>query len=207
MVEKNRRKHRIVNLVCFLAGAAVIFSGTYCFLHKAPVMKWDPDEVQILALHHYEISGCKYASDINHDPADDHAVFLYMNIIGGSDIRIEHNNGDLSLTLLHPVLAPEFYELAAGFDSLTVPVEAGDKTLSINGKKICDLGEPETGDQIPGYIPAIHDVIFSRVEGAGWDFTEDTEHGTITVKVYPEPDRDKYICWDDDGNVLADTTK
>ena len=74
MVEKNKRKHKLINVVCFLTGAAVILAGTVYFLRNAMVVKWDSGIFDVKCVHHYQYQNCRYA--YAHDEKQDDALFI-----------------------------------------------------------------------------------------------------------------------------------
>ncbi len=202
MVKKKRKKSFVFSFLWFLAGALVIiiaalifFKATKFVVRDAMLVPWNESCIEDLSVHHAALPDPSYYNKT----ADNMYLLLYAP---PGDMTVTHNNGVLEMTFKHPLWNPDLFADGQYFDMFTVPVQEGDRELRINGRHICDIGEPETPEQLPDYIKAYNN---SRFKGRGFDFIPpDEEHTEFIIRYWPE--EGKCIEWDVDGNVLTDTT-
>ena len=110
-----------------------------------------------------------------------------------SDVKRE--NGNIEITYFRSVPDPAAYEFGFRDQIEVIPVQPGDRALIINGKKICDIGAPESADELPEYVRTYHRMCYSWTDNR-YDLTADT------FTFYPG-DGNAYIRWDRSGNVIG----
>ena len=210
MVKKKRKKSFLFSFLCFLSGAFAIIIGSFFFfkatkfvLRDAMIIPYDAGTAEVISVHHAAFPNCKL-EDYHRSRSSDDQLFIIMNAPPG-DMDVTHEDGVVELTFKHPLWNPELYAIGLQDKMLTIPVQEGDKMLRINGEPICEIGEPEIGDEIPDYVKAYH-----WAEGGSrsfaWEMRSPENVGErFTIRFTPEND-DGSITWDLDGNVIADTT-
>ena len=209
MVEKNKRKRLTIFSLCFIAGAAAVCTGLYFFLHEAFVFKWDPEVFDVHYVEYYKFSSCPYAKNdmSNHAETEDDSLFVFMRAPAVKNYDFKRKDGDLEMVYTRPAFNKTVYEFGEREDIFIVPVEPGDKTFSINGKKICDIGEPKRGDGIPEVIKAYHYFNSFAESKSSWEITEpDGENGAM-LTFYADDNNNEYITWDMHGELVKDNMK
>ncbi|MCR5121975.1 MAG: zf-HC2 domain-containing protein [Ruminococcus sp.] len=210
MVKKKRRKSFLVSFLCFLAGAFAIIIGAFCFfgatkyiLRDAMIIPYDAGVADVISVHHAAFPNCKF-KDFHRDLVADDQLFIMLYAPPG-DMEVTRENGVVELTFKHPIWNPELYAMGLNAKEFTIPVQEGDRFLSINGMTVCEIGEAKTGDDIPGYVRAFHWAEGS-MQGCSWEtHSPETPDEKFTIKFSPIDD-DGSITWDTDGNVIEDTT-
>lgn len=202
MMKKNKKKRRLVNIACFLAGAALILSGSLWFVRTRNVIPWGEDTINVLSVHHYDFS----ESSLKCDQDPENGIFIIMRCPLASDIDVTHENGILELSMKHPIWNPELYAWGQTVQAYTFPVYEGDTKLRINGRDICDIGTPESREELPDYVEAYH-YFTSSEERLSYDITDDDEdYDHKTVSLRREGESGWRITWELDGTVVEDTT-
>lgn len=211
--ESRKKKHRLLYLLFFGIGASVVLTLIlvilFCFFLTRYLIGYSPNafpEPRLIC--HYRFEDCPYGNETAHRSEEDHALFLYMPEPAGSrNMDIERNDGDVNIVYKHAVVDPEEYGEGLRYRILVVPVDDSCTTLSVNGKKVYDIGEPDT--ELPGYVEAYHELQ-SRAVGM-WDEEyigedSDRELPCDYFCYYPDGDDDgRYIKWDLDGNIVEKT--
>ena len=119
-------------------------------------------------------------------------------------------DGKQNLVYKHAIWNPRQFSMGLHYTEEMIPINADDKTFCINGKKICDIGEPDT--DLPPYVKYYHDMIYN---GGSWesghfdenlDEREARETPDDFFMYSPYLDEKKgYIKWDLEGNELENT--
>lgn len=208
--KRQRKKHRILNILCFVIGAALVLSGALYFVMTANIIPYPPDAIPNpdIRIYHYRAEG----SDVHSDEYDD-ALFIYMREpFGGYSSEITRIDGQVNLVYKHAIWNPRQFSMGLHYTEEMIPINADDKTFCINGKKICDIGEPDT--DLPPYVKYYHDMIYN---GGSWesghfdenlDEREARETPDDFFMYSPYLDEKKgYIKWDLEGNELENTLK
>ena len=208
MVKKNKKKRRLIFACSFIAGMAAVCTGLYMFLHNAFVFRYDPDSFDVHYVEHYRFEDCPYSKNVRgmHDENDDHALFLYMRAPFVKNFTLERENGNIEMVYTHPALNKDIYAAGDRDDVFIIPVHAGDKTFSINGRKICDIGEPKTGEDIPEMIKAYHYFNeFNENDGASMNIADPGSENYPSIEFITDGDPEQRISWDANGNKIEDT--
>lgn len=208
--KRRKRKRIFIYLLCFVIGALVVGVVALHIARTANIIPYSPDAFSDspMLIYHYKIENCPYIEENAHYPEDDHALFIYMKEPVGCDCDITREGGDINLAYKHAIWNPQQYDIGMRYRILIIPIDSGCTTLSINGKKIYDIGEPDK--DLPPYVLAYHEL--DSMASGMWDEKYigdvDVERPCDFFVYYPSGDEDgDYIKWDLDGNVIENTIK
>ena len=210
MVKKNKKNHAAKTLLSFLAGAAVLFVLLMILRPSNP--KWDISCFQPFRIEHYRFTDCPFSkpdSQTMHSEGDeDEGLFIFMNAPAVPTYEIKRKDGNVDMVYTHPIFGllggAEVYAKGTEDQIFIVPVQPGDRTFSINGTVIYDIGEPQTGSDLPDYVRAYH---YSRNSGgkAYFELGENDEITGIPSLIYGMTGEDRRIEWTAEGKVISDT--
>ena len=195
MVKRNKKKRRIINAVCFLAGAAVILAAALWFVRTQEIIPYEPTTIDVLSAHR-----CERDSD---------TLYMLMKYPEAAEPEIRHENGVMEIEYKHPIWNPQIYGSGEAVRMVSFNIAPDDKKLRINGSDICDIGEPEKHGEYPDYYDAYFEYMSG--EDAMFDIRYDgcdNETGRHLGKIVYSPEGDEgFIVWDMYGNEQSNTLK
>lgn len=194
MMKRNKLMLILKYCICYTLVLLAIY-GVIRFASNKPVIKLDPEDIEIVRLYHYKNDDCELPF-CPHAMGSDDSLFIYCKVPTKTDINysmretIEGGNKDIS-----------FYKRALDlskiggkkeFDQLyIVHLDDGITSVSVNGKVVWQEGDPEP--ELPPYVEAYH-----QFEYGGQDASWYTESDSFTFEC-----DGKRTVWDLDGNVIA----
>lgn len=215
--KRRKRKHLLLNIICFVIGGLIVLAAAVYFaLWNKKIIPCPPDSWsnEGLMVYHYKYDDCPYKRDRAHHSNDDHALFVYMEEPYFTDWEVVREGSNVNLQFKRPIWNPKLHELYAmgtRYRISIIPIDDSCETLSINGKWVCDIGEPNVN--VPPYVEAYHELeskatgmweeqfINEEVLEEAWDIPP-----CDFFAYYPDGnDTDRYTKWDLDGNVIENT--
>lgn len=206
--KKRKKKNRLVNVLCFLIGAVVVLAWAVHFMRTKQIVPYSPEAFtnDELRVYHYKYENCPYKGSDHIDP--DHGLFIYLEEPAGMfDSDIVVSGGDVNIEFKHPIWNPDTYGMGTNYRIWIIPVDDSCRTLSINGRKICGIGEPNV--DVPPYVEAYHR--FESLRSGMWEEGYIDENAGRDAPCdyfvyYPNGDKNGgYIKWDLDGNEIENT--
>lgn len=195
MMKRNKLMRILIYSVCCVLILLAIYR-VIRFACNKPVIKLDPEDIEIVRLYHYKNEDCELPY-CPHEPGSDNSLFIYCKVPTRTDINysVRETKGDGSKDI-------SFYKRIFDLpnnsgkkisDQLyVIPLEYGITSVSVNGKVVWQEGDPEP--ELPPYVEAYH--MF--------------EYGAQNASWYTDSDSFTFDCdgkrtvWDIDGNVIED---
>lgn len=215
--KRRKRKHRLLNILCFVIGGLIVAAAiVYFALWDKKIVPCPPDSWsnEGLMVYHYKYDDCPYKRDRAHYSNEDHALFVYMEEPYFTDWEVVREGSNVNLQFKRPIWNPklrEQYAMGTRYRISIIPIDDSCETLSINGKWVCDIGEPNVN--LPPYVEAYHELE-SKATGMWEELFIDEE---VLEEAWNKPpcdffayypdgnDTDRYIKWDTDGNEVENT--
>lgn len=204
MMKRNKLMLILKYSVCYALVLLAVY-GLIRFACNKPVIKLGPEDIEAARVYHYKNEDC----DLPYCPhalGSDNSIFVYCTMPSKTaaslqNMKISRENGNVEMTFYKTIINTaanynENYGKIYG-DIYIIPLQEGDRSLSINGKVIWQEGDPEPEPELPPYVEAYHTFEYGG-QDASW-YTENTEGiDSFTLEC-----DGKRTVWDIDGKVIA----